>query len=144
MGTASGAEPLGRSRFLRAILDVYGYWPYIPNVPFFLEKRMDARARGGNAPRAARKKANRLEARLTDEQKALLQHAAELRGQTLSEFVIRAGEEAATRVLDRAGVIVLAARDSAAFVEAVLHPPEPGQRLRAAARRYRAGGTRRA
>ncbi len=87
---------------------------------------------------ATRKKTTRLEARLTDAQKSLLQQAAELRGQTLTEFIVRAGEEAATRVLERAGMVVLGAHDSAAFVEALLNPPEPGPRLRAAAARYRA------
>lgn len=95
---------------------------------------------GGATPSASgatkRRKATRLEARLTDAQKALLQEAAALRGQTLTEFVVRAGEEAATRVLERAGVVVLSGRDSAAFVDALLVPPAPNARLRAAAARY--------
>jgi uncharacterized protein (DUF1778 family) len=90
------------------------------------------------APPAARRKSTRLEARITDAQKALLQEAAAVRGQTLTEFVVRASEEAATRVLERAGVVVLSARDGAAFVEALLHPAAPNERLRAAAARYRA------
>ncbi len=98
---------------------------------------MSTRTRKGAAP-TERKKSNRLEARVTDDQKALLQAAAELRGQTLTEFVVRASEDAATKALERAGVIVLSQRDSAAFVEAVLNPPEPGPELRAAAARYRA------
>jgi uncharacterized protein (DUF1778 family) len=96
-----------------------------------------ARSVATEAP-AARRKSTRLEARITDAQKALLQEAAEVRGQTLTEFVVRASEEAATRVLERAGVVVLSARDSAAFVEALLHPAAPNEQLRAAAARYRA------
>ncbi len=90
----------------------------------------------------ARRKTTRLEARITAAQKALLQQAAELRGQTLTEFVVRAGEEEATRVLERAGVLVLSTRESAAFVEALLDPPAPNARLLAAAERYdaRRGG----
>ena len=88
----------------------------------------------------ARRSTTRLEARITAAQKALLQQAAELCGQTLAEFVVRAGEEAAMRVLERAGVIVLSTPDSAAFVEALLDPPLPNTRLRAAAERY--GGRR--
>ncbi|MBX6330433.1 MAG: DUF1778 domain-containing protein [Gemmatimonadaceae bacterium] len=87
---------------------------------------------------ARRKKTTRLEARLTDAQKALLQQAADLRGQTLTELVVRASEEAATRLLERAGIIALGARDSAALVEALLHPPKPGPRLERAAAHYRA------
>jgi uncharacterized protein (DUF1778 family) len=89
------------------------------------------------APRT-RRKTTRLEARITDSQKALLQEAATVRGQTLTEFVVRASEEAATRVLERAGVLVLSSRDSVAFVEALLHPPAPNAQLRAAAERYHA------
>jgi uncharacterized protein (DUF1778 family) len=96
------------------------------------------RAAATEAPPAARRKSTRLEARITDAQKALLQEAAEVRGQTLTEFVVRASEEAATRVLERAGVVVLSGRDSAAFIEALLHPAAPNERLRAAAARYRA------
>jgi uncharacterized protein (DUF1778 family) len=87
---------------------------------------------------AGRRKDTRLEARITDAQKALLQKAAELRGQTLTEFVVRAGEIAATRVLEHAGVWVLSAHDSRALVDALLNPPPPGARLRAAAARYAA------
>lgn len=97
---------------------------------------MSTRTHKGPATPAVRKKSNRLEARLTDEQKTLLQLAAELRGQSLTEFVVRASEDAATKALERAGVIVLSQRDSAAFVETVLNPPEPGPQLRAAAARY--------
>ena len=99
---------------------------------------MSTRTRKSPASNPARKKSNRLEARLTDDQKALLQLAAELRGQSLTEFVVRASEDAATQALERAGVMVLSQSDSAAFVEAVLNPTEPGPRLRAAAARYRA------
>jgi uncharacterized protein (DUF1778 family) len=91
-----------------------------------------------DAGQGGRRKTTRLEARVTDAQKALLQQAAELRGQTLTEFVVRAGEDAAMRVLERAGVYALSAPDSAAFVEALLDPPPPTARLRAAADRYRA------
>jgi uncharacterized protein (DUF1778 family) len=90
------------------------------------------------APRSTRKKTTRIEARLTTAQKALLQQAAGLRGETLTEFVLRAGAEVATHELERAGVVVLGPRDSAVFVEALLDPPAPGPRLRAAAERRRA------
>ena len=91
-----------------------------------------------DAGQGGRRKTTRLEARVTDAQKALLQRAAEMRGQTLTEFVVRAGEEAAMRVLERAGVYALSAPDSAAFVDALLDPRPPTAPLRAAADRYRA------
>lgn len=84
-----------------------------------------------------RKKTTRLEARLSEAQKDLLQRAADIRGQTLSEFVVGASEAAAAGVLRESGILALAARDQAAFVDALLAPSEPSPRLRAAAARYR-------
>ncbi|HYW47569.1 MAG TPA: DUF1778 domain-containing protein [Bryobacteraceae bacterium] len=44
-------------------------------------------------------KTARLEARLTDEQKALFQHAADLTGRSLTEFVVSSAQEAAARTV---------------------------------------------
>jgi uncharacterized protein (DUF1778 family) len=77
----------------------------------------------------------RLEARLTGRQKALLKRAAALRGRTLTDFVISAAEEAAERVIRSEYVISLGAEDSAAFAAALLNPPDPNPELRAAAER---------
>lgn len=91
-----------------------------------------------NPTRAPRRKSGRIEARLTPAQKELLQRAADARGQTLTEFVVRASEEAAAKVLRESGLIVLDARDSRALADALLGPARPSARLRAAAARYRA------
>jgi uncharacterized protein (DUF1778 family) len=76
-------------------------------------------------------------ARISDEQKRLLQRAADIRGQTLTEFVVSAAQEAATRAIVDQQVIELSVRDSQAFAEGVLNPPPVGPSLRAAARRYK-------
>jgi uncharacterized protein (DUF1778 family) len=78
----------------------------------------------------------RLEARLTSRQKALLRRAAALRGRTLTDFVVSAAEEAAERVIRSEYVISLGAEASAAFAAALLNPPDPNPELRAAAERY--------
>ena len=82
-------------------------------------------------------KSQRLMARISAEQKRLLQRAADLRGQTLTEFVIAAAQEAATRAIVDQEVIDLSRRDSLAFAEGMLDPPPVGASLRAAARRYK-------
>ncbi len=82
-------------------------------------------------------KAERLEARVTRQQKQLLQRAAELSGRSLTDFVISVAQEAALRTLQEFSVITLSAADQQAFVHALLHPPEPNNKLRAAWKRYK-------
>lgn len=83
-----------------------------------------------------RQKLERLEARITSRQKALLWRAAELRGRSLTDFVVSAAEEAAERVLRSEYLITLGTEESTAFAAALLSPPEPNPALRAAAERY--------
>ena len=84
----------------------------------------------------AKMRDERLEARISRDQKALFQRAAELRGRTLTDIVIASVHEAAVRVIKEAQTIRLSARDSRAFAEALLNPREPNARLKAAAQRY--------
>ncbi len=80
-------------------------------------------------------KRERLEARVTPEQKALFEQAASLQGCSLTDFIVRSAQAAAEETL-RSQQIVLSARDSALLVEALLNPPEPNEHLRAAFRRH--------
>ena len=82
-------------------------------------------------------KSQRLMARISADQKRLLQRAADIRGQTLTEFVVSAAQEVATRAIVDQEVIELSLRDSQAFAEGMLNPPPVGASLRAAARRYK-------
>ena len=85
---------------------------------------------------APRMRNERLEARISADQKDLFQRAAELQGRTLTDFVIASVHEAAVRTIDEMQAIRLTAEESRAFAEAVLNPREPTPRLKAAARRY--------
>jgi uncharacterized protein (DUF1778 family) len=78
-----------------------------------------------------------LEARVSSEQKALFQRAAELQGRTLTDFVIASVHESAVKAIAELEAIRLTAADSLAFAEALLHPRKPVPELRAAAERYR-------
>ena len=82
-------------------------------------------------------KTARLEARLTDEQKVLFQHAADLTGRSLTEFVVSSAQEVAARTVREHEVLTLGSRDRRVFVSALLKPNPPNKRLRQAARRYR-------
>ena len=81
-------------------------------------------------------KRDRLEARITREQKAMLIRAAALQGRTLTDFVVHSAQEAAVRVIEVHESIKLGKQDREAFIEALLNPPAPGKRLRAAARSF--------
>lgn len=82
-------------------------------------------------------KIERLEARVSKEQKQLFQRAADLEGRSLTDFMIQAIQDAAHETLQRHKILRLTARDQKVFVDALLHPPEPSKRLRAAAQRYK-------
>jgi len=85
----------------------------------------------------ASRKSERLETRLTVEQKTLVQRAAALQGRSLTDFVLASVQEAAERAIREHDVITLSARDSSTFMEALLHPQPAGLRLREAAKRYK-------
>jgi uncharacterized protein (DUF1778 family) len=82
-------------------------------------------------------KRERLEARVSAEQKALLQRAADLMGRSLSDFIVGSAQRAAEEVIREHTIVMLTAQDSRAFVEALLNPPDASERLRAAAARYK-------
>ena len=78
----------------------------------------------------------RLEARISKEQKQLLMRAAALEGRSLSDFVIGSAQAAARETVRDHDLLVLGRQDQAAFVAALLDDAPPGERLRAAAQRY--------
>ncbi len=85
-----------------------------------------------------RARGERLEARITGDQKALIQRAAELEGRSVTDYVISSVQDAAKRTVKAHEVIVLSAADSRAFVDALLDPPPVNGRLKESVRRYRA------
>lgn len=86
---------------------------------------------------ATNNKTARLEARVTEEQKNLLQRAAMLSGQSLSEFIVNSARDAAVRTISDFELITLTTQESDAFVATLLNPPAPGARLQQAAENYK-------
>ncbi|PSJ61773.1 DUF1778 domain-containing protein [Kumtagia ephedrae] len=84
-----------------------------------------------------RAKAERLEARVTAEQKGLIERAASLQGRTVTDFVLASVQDAARRAIEEHRQLELSVRDSEAFVEAMLNPAPANDRLRETMRRYR-------
>lgn len=82
-------------------------------------------------------RAARLEVRVTNEQKTLLQRAATILGRSLSDFLVSSAQETATRVIQEHETIRLSKADRTALVTTLLKPPEPPARLAKAAKAYR-------
>jgi uncharacterized protein (DUF1778 family) len=84
----------------------------------------------------AEHKTERLEARVTSDTKALCQEAASLQGRTLTDFIVHSAVEAARRTLQENELLQLTYRDRVAFVETLLNPPAPNEKLRNAVARH--------
>jgi uncharacterized protein (DUF1778 family) len=82
-------------------------------------------------------KTYRFDARLNEEQKLLIQRAADLEGRSMTDFVLHSAEVAAQQTIERRTILVLTARETEAFVDAILNPPDPSPVLRKAVRYYR-------
>ena len=84
-----------------------------------------------------RTRGERLEARITADQKALIQRAAELEGRSVTDYVVSSVQDAARRTVEAHDILVLSAAESRAFVDALLDPPPVNDRLRDSVRRHR-------
>lgn len=84
-----------------------------------------------------RTRAERLETRVTAEQKSLIERAAALQGRSVTDFVLASVQDAARRAIEEHSQLALSVRDSEAFVDALLNPKPINDRLHATARRYR-------
>lgn len=85
----------------------------------------------------------RLEARITADQKALIERAAAYAGRSVTDFVVGAISAAAQAVIQEQELIRLNRAESKAFVSALLKPAAPNAALRRAARKYRKSVTSR-
>ncbi len=79
----------------------------------------------------------RIEARLTVDQKALVARAAALEGVSISSFIVQRALDSAARTVEQHELVRLSAKDSKRIAEALLDPPEPTPALMEAVRRYR-------
>ena len=84
-------------------------------------------------------KAERLEVRTTSAQKRLIERAAELRGMSVTDFVVSNIQAAAVEIMEFESLVL---RDEAreVFVKALLNPPEPNEALKSAVARQKQMG----
>ena len=90
------------------------------------------------APRRPRAERDRLNFRIDSRIKQRAEEAAQLLGQDLSTFAETALNEKAQAVIEREERLVLSERDFALFTQAIENPPPVSNRLKAAAKEYKA------
>jgi uncharacterized protein (DUF1778 family) len=79
----------------------------------------------------------RLEARLPHEVMGRLKRAAEIRGRTVTDFVVAAADEAACRAIEETEIFLLSIDGQRQSAAAILNPPAATPALTKAAKRYR-------
>ncbi len=136
---SSVRRSIASATFIIKVLILYGMLPYnkIDDSYNLVEAPMSQAVTKNSEEKPERSKSERLEASITREQKELFQQAADIQGRTLTDFVISSVADAAKRVIQEHEMMVLSVRDREVFVEALLNPPEPSDKLRAAASRYK-------
>jgi uncharacterized protein (DUF1778 family) len=80
---------------------------------------------------------SRIEARIAPDALTIVKRAAEIQGRSVSDFVVTAAQEAASRTIEEAQIIRLSVADQRAFAEAILNPPAPSPALLRAAEAHR-------
>jgi uncharacterized protein (DUF1778 family) len=82
----------------------------------------------------------RTEARLLPEQKKRIEQAASLKGLSVSDFIVQHADEAAIKTIQQHTSWTLDDQDRDFLVQALLNPPEPSARMKAAVKRYKERG----
>jgi uncharacterized protein (DUF1778 family) len=72
---------------------------------------------------------DRLGFRLDEQTKGLIERAAQLERRKVSDYCLTAIADAARRTIAEHETLSLSERDRAAFFDAMIHPPEPSERL---------------
>jgi uncharacterized protein (DUF1778 family) len=89
-------------------------------------------ADGTSPPRTVR-----FEARITRDVQILVKQAASLQGRSVSDFVMSAAMDAATRTIADMTAIKLSGEDALAFARALIDPPAPNEALGRAFKSHR-------
>ena len=78
-------------------------------------------------------KTTTIRARISQERKILIEHAANLRGVSLSDFLLESAYEKAVSTIESHQLLELSQEDTALFMEVLANPPEPNKALKEAA-----------
>jgi uncharacterized protein (DUF1778 family) len=75
----------------------------------------------------------RIEARIAPDALVVVRRAAEIQGRSVSDFIVAAAQEAASRTIEEVQIIRLSVEDQRAFAEAIVNPAPPSAALLRAA-----------
>lgn len=75
---------------------------------------------------------DRLGFRVDEDSKALIERAAELERRKVSDYCVKVLTDAARQTIAEHDQLNLSERDRAIFFDALMNPPEPGERLKRA------------
>ena len=82
---------------------------------------------------------DRIDVRISKEQKELVKYASEIRGfKSLSEFVVFCINREASNIIKENNEILKTIEDKKIFLEAILNPPKPNEKLKKAQLNYKA------
>jgi len=79
----------------------------------------------------------RIEARIAPEALAVVRRAAEIQGRSISDFVVAAAQEAATRAIEETDIIRLSLEGQRQLAHMLMNPPKANAALKRALRRHR-------
>jgi uncharacterized protein (DUF1778 family) len=85
----------------------------------------------------AAKRNERLDARVSQKEKDLIETAARLRGISVTDFLRTTATDAAQQIIRESEILTLAERSRKIFVQTLLNPPKPNDAAIAAAKRLR-------
>ena len=85
----------------------------------------------------AKKRTERLDARVTREEKQIIETAASLRGIPVSDLLRSSVKDAATQIIRESEVLALTGRSRKIFVDALMNPPKPNEKALAAVKRFK-------
>jgi len=88
-------------------------------------------------PASDTKEKERITARVPRDVRRTLEEAANLSGTTLNQFLVNAALREAHALIERDRIIALTQRDTNMLLALLENPPEPNERLKAAARAYK-------
>lgn len=80
-------------------------------------------------------KKQRIDLRLTDDDKSMIEEAAAISNQSVSQFMLNSASQRAAEVIEQHRRVILNEESSTRVMDALSNPPSPGEKLKRAAKR---------
>lgn len=80
-------------------------------------------------------KKQRIDLRLTDDDKSMIEEAAAMTNQTITQFMVAGASERAAEVIEQHRRLILSEESWNLVMDAISNPPTPNDRLKRAAKR---------